>query len=85
MKHISTLSLAVVALLVLSSCSAVKWATPATAGSDMDDESWASRYIPGVRAVSNFIPPPTEGRILWDEHYKKRGSWGGPPDQTTIP
>ena len=81
MKYISILSLAaVVGFFLLPSCSAVKWAVPAKAGADMDEESWASRYIPGVRAVSNIIPPPSEARVIWDERYKKRESWGSPAD-----
>ncbi len=81
MKYVSILSLAaVMVLFLLASCSAVKWAVPAGAGADMDEESWASRYIPGVRAASNFIPPPTEARIRWDERYNKREHWGSPTD-----
>lgn len=77
MKYISILSLAaVVGIFLLPSCSAVKWAVPATAGSEMEDESWASRYIPGVKAVSNLVPPPTEARLQWDERYKnQREPW----------
>jgi hypothetical protein len=81
MKYISILSLvAVVGLFLLASCSTVKWAVPAGAGTDMDDESWASQYIPGVRALSNFVPPPTEARIQWDEQYKKRYHSSSPGD-----
>jgi hypothetical protein len=81
MKYISILSLvAVVGFFLLPSCSAVKWAVPAGAGADMDDESWASRYIPGVKAISNFVPQPTEARVQWDERYKKREHWGSPTD-----
>ena len=81
MKYIPILSLIVVmGFCLLPSCSAVKWAVPAGAGTDMDDESWASRYIPGVRAISNLVPPPTEARMQWDERYKKHEHWGSPTD-----
>lgn len=82
MKYIAILSLAaVVGFFLLPSCSAVKWAVPAKAGSDMDEESWALRYVPGLKALSDFIPPPTEARTQWDERYRNRNnSWASSGD-----
>ncbi len=82
MKYIAILSLAtIVGFFLLPSCSAVKWAVPAKAGADMDDESWAVRYIPGLKAASDFIPPPTEARMQWDERYRNKGnSWAASGD-----
>jgi len=37
-----------------------------------DRESWASRHIPGWKAVGNFVPPPTEARKKWDEWGKRK-------------
>ncbi len=82
MKYVAIMSLlAMVGIFLLASCSAVKWAVPAGAGPDMDEESWASRYIPGVKAASNLIPGPSEARIQWDEAYKKKyQSWSSSGD-----
>ena len=77
MKYIAILSaVTVVGFFLLPSCSAVKWAVPAKAGGDMDEDSWALRYIPGLKAVSDFVPQPTEARLQWEERYKKtNNSW----------
>ena len=82
MKYVAILSLAtVIGFLLLPSCSAVKWAVPAKAGSDMDEDSWALRYIPGLKAMSDFVPPPNDARMQWDERYKsKNGSWSSSGD-----
>ena len=32
------------------------------------------RYIPGLKAISDFIPPPNEARLKWDEENKKKGN-----------
>ena len=82
MKCIAILSLAaVVGFFLLPSCSAVKWAVPAKAGADIDEESWALRYVPGLKALSDFIPPPTEARTQWDERYRSRNnSWASSGD-----
>lgn len=84
MKYVTILSLAaVVGFFLLPSCSAVKWAVPAMAGSEMDEESWALRYVPGLKALSDFIPPPTEARQQWDERYRNKNcSWASSGDTT---
>jgi hypothetical protein len=75
MKFIAIASLAAICALFLAcGCSTVNWATPAKASYEPEEESWASRYIPGVKALSNAIPKPTEARIQWDQYHKNRNS-----------
>jgi hypothetical protein len=75
---------ALVILPLASSCTAVRsgvpvkaaFDSPAKAGVPVDERGWASRYIPGVRAISNLVPEPSEARVKWDEYYKKKnGHW----------
>jgi hypothetical protein len=41
---------------------------------------WAERFIPGWRAASSILPPPTEARIKWDERQKRQNSrWEDDP------
>lgn len=50
----------------------------AEAGSGPPAPSWAARYIPGWKWISDAIPPPTDARIKWDERYNRnRGSLEG--------
>ena len=50
-----------------------------------DEESWASRYIPGVRAVSKFIPPPSDARKKWDDRYNKWKNQGTESERDRYP
>ncbi|MEW6349652.1 MAG: hypothetical protein AB1646_11370 [Thermodesulfobacteriota bacterium] len=43
--------------------------------------SWASRHIPGWRALTAYLPPPTDARMKWDEYYKSQGSIKGSQDR----
>jgi hypothetical protein len=76
-------------LPVVSSCTTFRSGAPVKAvfdapaksggptGVSADEEGWASRYIPGVRAISRIVPQPSESRVKWDEWYKKRNDrWG---------
>jgi hypothetical protein len=80
MKSISALCLSIIlSLLLLASCTTLRSGIPVKAGFDaekpgfdIDDEGWASRNIPGVRALSNLIPPPNEARTKWDDWQKKK-------------
>ncbi len=73
MKFIGIVSVAAIAsLCILSGCSTLNWATPAKASFEPDEESWACKYIPGVKALSDFVPKPTEARVQWDQYYKNR-------------
>ncbi|MBI5252114.1 MAG: hypothetical protein HY912_21680 [Desulfomonile tiedjei] len=69
-----------VSLLVmplLTSCSSLRLGSPVKAGFEADEEGWASRNIPGVKKLSDLIPPPNEARQKWDDQRKQRYDlWG---------
>jgi len=67
-------------LALLSSCTTLRLGTPVKASysawdqeaeKGADDQSaqegWASRYVPGWKALSNLLPPPTDARKDWDK------------------
>ena len=75
----------IIVLPFFVSCSAIRTAVPVKAGfsaenetaeakkiGDPPKEGWASRYIPGWRAVTGFVPPPSDARQKWDEWNRKR-------------
>ncbi len=80
MKLIPTFFLTVIfSLTFLASCSTLRSGNAVKAGYDVDksvvdseEEGWATRNIPGLRALSNFVPPPNEARTKWDDWQKKR-------------
>jgi hypothetical protein len=73
MKIASMVSVAaLVAFPLLTSCSTTQVGTPVKAGYEVEKPSWPMRYIPGLKAVSDFIPPPNEARLKWDEAQKRR-------------
>lgn len=64
---------AIAVLPFLCSCSALGPGKAVKAGFELqEEEGWASKYIPGVRAVSKFIPPPTDARLEWDKRQKRQ-------------
>ncbi|MBM4328744.1 MAG: hypothetical protein FJ118_16450 [Deltaproteobacteria bacterium] len=82
----------VISLPLLSSCSALRSISAAKPGFDTEaraanptppalqdqaNESWAVRYIPGLRYLSSTLPPPTQARTDWDKRMDKRTNpWG---------
>jgi hypothetical protein len=51
------------------------WLAIASEGMEPRD-GWAARHIPGWKAVSDFIPKPTEARKEWDQwKNRKRYPW----------
>ena len=79
MRFLSLLPLAaLLALPFITSCTALRAGTPVKAGYEAEEPSWAMRYIPGLKTVSDLIPPPTEARTKWDEWQKGRSSGGEP-------
>ncbi len=67
------LLLVVTALPFMTSCSTLRSGNPVKAGYEADNkQGWASKYIPGVKSVSQFIPPPSDARNNWDRWYEKR-------------
>jgi hypothetical protein len=63
---------AMLMLPLLTSCSSLRLGSPVKAGFEAEEEGWASRNIPGVKKLSELIPPPTEARQKWDERQKQR-------------
>ena len=70
----------ILALLMTTSCTGLRGAKLLKAGYQGEDgeQSWAVKYIPGVRSLSNLIPPPTDARREWDERQRKANQpgWG---------
>ena len=73
------------AFLCVTSCTHLRSGTAVKAGFDADSppgavgldslapkESWASRHVPGWKAVQRLLPPPTEARRKWEDHYQSR-------------
>jgi hypothetical protein len=48
--------------------------SPAKASRSLDEESWASRHIPGVRQISKLLPEPSDARIKWDKWYNRKNN-----------
>lgn len=55
-----------------ASCSSLKMGSAVKAGFDSEEESWLERKIPGVKSLSNMIPPPSEARLKWDQYNKNK-------------
>jgi hypothetical protein len=81
MKLIPAACFAIIFALALfaSSCSTLRSGNPVKAGYapekpafDVEEGGWAYRNIPGVKALSDFVPPPNEARTKWDESQKKK-------------
>ena len=84
MKKIAVIGLVVLfPLLLFSSCVHLKTGDAVKAGYNIDSEpsraafnpretkdGWASRYIPGWKAINRLIPPPNEARRKWDDRYR---------------
>jgi len=70
---------ALVCLPLLTSCSGVRSGTAVKAAFDAEDqESWITKYVPGLKSISNLLPPPNENRTKWDQYYK----WTADPDRS---
>ncbi|MGO9568334.1 MAG: hypothetical protein ACLP5H_12405 [Desulfomonilaceae bacterium] len=81
MKLIPAVCLAIIFALALfaSSCSTLRSGNPVKAGYDVEkpafdaeEGGWVYRNVPGVKALSNLVPPPSEARTKWDEWQKKK-------------
>ncbi|MDQ7785928.1 MAG: hypothetical protein RDU20_23945 [Desulfomonilaceae bacterium] len=83
MKRCAALVLAAALFLALTtSCTSMRSLTAVKAGYDAEQQdSWASRYIPGVRAISRLVPPPSDARKEWDARYNKRNHQGDSADR----
>lgn len=79
MKRYVVLVCAVAFLMTFTtSCSTIRSSIkPMKAGYETEEEeSWAAKYIPGVKAVSKFVPPPSDARREWDERYNRWNNQG---------
>lgn len=77
MKFLPLLPLAAIAILPLvTSCTTIRAGSPVKAGFEAEEPSWALRYIPGLKTLSDLIPPPTEARMKWDEWQKDKNKGG---------
>jgi len=81
MKSATILLVSLLAVFsLLSSCtslgSKLRLGSPIKAGYEGEAPGWASRNLPGVKTLSNLIPPPTDARMQWDEWQKKRSTRG---------
>ena len=72
---------ALLALPFITSCTTLRAGTPVKAGYEADEPGWALRYIPGLKTISDLIPPPNEARTKWDEWQRERGGSGEPKDK----
>lgn len=85
MRAVLLLCIGAAALLLITACSSVRVGTavkasykaeqsaPKAAADETDpDEGWALRYVPGLRALSRALPPPTEGRKKWDQDFSRK-------------
>ncbi len=63
----------VIFMPLLTSCS-VRQGAPLKAGFEPEDQGWLSRNVPGIKKLSDIIPPPTEARQKWEEQ-RKQSRW----------
>lgn len=71
------MAVAFVVMPLLTSCSGLRLGSPVKAGFEAEEEGWATRNIPGVKKLSELIPPPNEARQKWDERKKQQNDlWG---------
>jgi hypothetical protein len=67
------LVLTILVMPSLISCSALKAGNPVKAGFDTEqEEGWLTRKVPGLKSLSDVIPPPSEARQQWDERKKQQ-------------
>ncbi len=75
----------VVALPLVTSCSTLRSGVPVEAAFSPEDDAeeigssrpadeagWASRNIPGWKALKAVVPPPTDARKKWDRWQNRR-------------
>jgi len=70
---------AMVALTFTTSCTGLRLGNPVKAAYETEKaDGWISKYIPGLKTLSDLIPPPSDARKEWDARQKKRSddpSW----------
>lgn len=64
---------ATVALIFLTSCTGLRLGNPVKASYEREaEDGWILKYIPGLKALSNIVPPPSDARKEWDERQKRQ-------------
>lgn len=68
-----------VALFFLTSCSGLRSGNTAVKASyeAEENEGWMKRKIPGLKTLSDLVPPPNEARIKWDQRNRKQSDLTG--------
>jgi hypothetical protein len=75
------LGIALVVILVLflaASCTSLRSGKAVKAAYDANEsDGWMSRHIPGVKKLSEIIPPPNEARKQWDQRLRRQSDLVG--------
>lgn len=65
-------------ILAVTACSSLRTTSAVKASYQEDQkEGWMARNIPGLKTLSDLIPPPNEARMKWDERQKRQGDLSG--------
>jgi uncharacterized protein YunC (DUF1805 family) len=69
---VARLMMLLILTAMVASCSSLNIGSAVKAGFDSEEESWLAKKIPGVKTLSNMIPPPTEARLKWDQYNNNK-------------
>jgi len=65
--------LLVLVLLLTASCTSLRSGKAVKAAYETgESDGWVSRNIPGVKRLSEIIPPPNEARRQWDQRLRRQ-------------
>ncbi|MGB9618373.1 MAG: hypothetical protein ACP5M0_07385 [Desulfomonilaceae bacterium] len=68
----------VLVLFLAASCTSLRSGNAVKAAFDANEsDGWLSRHIPGVKKLSEIIPPPNEARKQWDQRLKRQSDLVG--------
>ncbi len=79
MNRLLGIALVLVLVLVLTaSCTSLRSGKAVKAAYDANEnDGWLSRNIPGVKRLSEIIPPPNEARKQWDQRLRRQSDLVG--------
>ncbi|MCX5860688.1 MAG: hypothetical protein WCG29_00240 [Desulfomonile sp.] len=80
MRIVSALGLVgLVVLPFLTSCSGLRSGNTAVKASfeANENDGWMTRKIPGMKTLSDLIPPPNEARMKWDQRNRRQSDLTG--------
>lgn len=61
------------ALVCASACSSLRSGNAVKASFETEEtEGWLARKVPGIKTLSNIIPPPNENRLKWDQRLRRQ-------------